>query len=77
MLAKPHQRLTKYPLLLKSILKRTDEPTARDVVSSMVRNQNQLYMNWVNTAVKWSSNLSGHKLTASKGGSKSLKMLEF
>ncbi|XP_013883407.1 pleckstrin homology domain-containing family G member 5 isoform X2 [Austrofundulus limnaeus] len=36
MLAKPHQRLTKYPLLLKSILKRTDEPTARDVVSSMV-----------------------------------------
>lgn len=37
MLAKPHQRLTKYPLLLKSILKKTDDPSARDVVNSMVR----------------------------------------
>ncbi|XP_029012475.1 pleckstrin homology domain-containing family G member 5 isoform X2 [Betta splendens] len=36
MLAKPHQRLTKYPLLLKSILKKTDEPSARDIVLSMV-----------------------------------------
>ncbi|XP_072304936.1 pleckstrin homology domain-containing family G member 5 isoform X2 [Eucyclogobius newberryi] len=36
MLAKPHQRLTKYPLLLKSILKKTDEPGARDIVNSMV-----------------------------------------
>lgn len=37
MVAKPHQRLTKYPLLLKSILKKTDEPAARDVLNSMVR----------------------------------------
>lgn len=37
MLAKPHQRLTKYPLLLKSILKKTDDPTARDTINSMVR----------------------------------------
>ncbi|XP_017274756.1 pleckstrin homology domain-containing family G member 5 isoform X2 [Kryptolebias marmoratus] len=36
MLAKPHQRLTKYPLLLKSILKKTDEQTARDTINSMV-----------------------------------------
>uniref|UniRef100_A0A8C7ZJY4 Pleckstrin homology domain containing, family G (with RhoGef domain) member 5b n=1 Tax=Oryzias sinensis TaxID=183150 RepID=A0A8C7ZJY4_9TELE len=36
MLAKPHQRLTKYPLLLKSVLKKTDELSARDIVSSMV-----------------------------------------
>ncbi|KAM3871643.1 pleckstrin homology domain-containing family G member 5 [Diretmus argenteus] len=36
MLAKPHQRLTKYPLLLKSVLKKTDEPSARDAVISMV-----------------------------------------
>ncbi|XP_056447397.1 pleckstrin homology domain-containing family G member 5 isoform X6 [Gadus chalcogrammus] len=36
MLAKPHQRLTKYPLLLKSILKKTDDTDARDLVSSMV-----------------------------------------
>ncbi|XP_064155305.1 pleckstrin homology domain-containing family G member 5 isoform X2 [Anguilla rostrata] len=36
MLVKPHQRLTKYPLLLKSVLKKTDEPDARDAVSDMV-----------------------------------------
>ncbi|XP_074537836.1 pleckstrin homology domain-containing family G member 5 isoform X2 [Halichoeres trimaculatus] len=36
MLAKPHQRLTKYPLLLKSVLKKTDESSARDIVNSMV-----------------------------------------
>uniref|UniRef100_A0AAV2LZ58 Pleckstrin homology domain-containing family G member 5 n=1 Tax=Knipowitschia caucasica TaxID=637954 RepID=A0AAV2LZ58_KNICA len=36
MLAKPHQRLTKYPLLLKSVLKKTDEPSARDVLNKMV-----------------------------------------
>ncbi|KAM9855777.1 pleckstrin homology domain-containing family G member 5 isoform 2-T2 [Aulostomus maculatus] len=36
MLAKPHQRLTKYPLLLKSVLKKTDEQSARDIVNSMV-----------------------------------------
>ncbi|KAM4571306.1 pleckstrin homology domain-containing family G member 5 isoform 2-T2 [Fundulus diaphanus] len=36
MLAKPHQRLTKYPLLLKSVLKKTDEPSARDTVNSML-----------------------------------------
>ncbi|XP_040008705.1 pleckstrin homology domain-containing family G member 5 isoform X2 [Xiphias gladius] len=36
MLAKPHQRLTKYPLLLKSVLKKTDEPSARDIVNNMV-----------------------------------------
>uniref|UniRef100_A0AAX7VBQ9 Pleckstrin homology domain containing, family G (with RhoGef domain) member 5b n=1 Tax=Astatotilapia calliptera TaxID=8154 RepID=A0AAX7VBQ9_ASTCA len=36
MLAKPHQRLTKYPLLLKILLKKTDEPATRDIVSSMV-----------------------------------------
>ncbi|KAM4737709.1 pleckstrin homology domain-containing family G member 5 isoform 2-T2 [Anableps anableps] len=36
MLAKPHQRLTKYPLLLKSILKKTDEQSARDIVNSML-----------------------------------------
>ncbi|XP_060793389.1 pleckstrin homology domain-containing family G member 5 isoform X4 [Neoarius graeffei] len=36
MLAKPHQRLTKYPLLLKTILKKTDEPAAKDSLLSMV-----------------------------------------
>lgn len=36
MLAKPHQRLTKYPLLLKSVLRKTDEPRAREAVVTMV-----------------------------------------
>lgn len=36
MLAKPHQRLTKYPLLLKSILKKTDLTSARDALNNMV-----------------------------------------
>ncbi|XP_064423779.1 pleckstrin homology domain-containing family G member 5 [Latimeria chalumnae] len=36
MLVKPHQRLTKYPLLLKSILKKTDEPQAREALIAMV-----------------------------------------
>ncbi|XP_076132346.1 pleckstrin homology domain-containing family G member 5 isoform X2 [Alosa pseudoharengus] len=36
MLVKPHQRLTKYPLLLKSILKKTDDPAARDSLNRMV-----------------------------------------
>lgn len=36
MLVKPHQRLTKYPLLLKSVLKKTDDPRARDAVTTMV-----------------------------------------
>ncbi|NXP90360.1 PKHG5 protein, partial [Passerina amoena] len=39
MLVKPHQRLTKYPLLLKSILKKTDDPRARDAITTMVRHQ--------------------------------------
>lgn len=37
MLVKPHQRLTKYPLLLKSVLKKTDDPRARDAITTMVR----------------------------------------
>ncbi|KAF5902069.1 pleckstrin homology domain-containing family G member 5 isoform X1, partial [Clarias magur] len=36
MLVKPHQRLTKYPLLLKTILKKTDEPATKDSLLSMV-----------------------------------------
>ncbi|KAI5609056.1 pleckstrin-likey domain-containing family G member 5-like isoform X4, partial [Silurus asotus] len=36
MLAKPHQRLTKYPLLLKTILKKTDDSAAKASLLSMV-----------------------------------------
>lgn len=39
MLVKPHQRLTKYPLLLKSILKKTDDPRSRDAITTMVRDR--------------------------------------
>lgn len=42
MVAKPHQRLTKYPLLLKSVLKKTDEPSARDALNDMVRMENSV-----------------------------------
>lgn len=37
MLVKPHQRLTKYPLLLKSVLKKTDDQAAREAITRMVR----------------------------------------
>uniref|UniRef100_A0A673HI44 Pleckstrin homology domain-containing family G member 5-like n=1 Tax=Sinocyclocheilus rhinocerous TaxID=307959 RepID=A0A673HI44_9TELE len=36
MLAKPHQRLTKYPLLLKTILKKTDDQTSKEALNNMV-----------------------------------------
>ncbi|XP_056306018.1 pleckstrin homology domain-containing family G member 5 isoform X2 [Danio aesculapii] len=36
MLVKPHQRLTKYPLLLKTILKKTEDQTSRDALNNMV-----------------------------------------
>ncbi|XP_056588950.1 pleckstrin homology domain-containing family G member 5 isoform X4 [Triplophysa dalaica] len=36
MLAKPHQRLTKYPLLLKTILKKTEGETIKDALNRMV-----------------------------------------
>ncbi|XP_043108412.1 pleckstrin homology domain-containing family G member 5 isoform X2 [Puntigrus tetrazona] len=36
MLVKPHQRLTKYPLLLKSVLKKTDDLPTREALNKMV-----------------------------------------
>ncbi|NXJ80504.1 PKHG5 protein, partial [Trogon melanurus] len=36
MLVKPHQRLTKYPLLLKSVLKKTDDPRTREAITAMI-----------------------------------------
>ncbi|TRY59728.1 hypothetical protein DNTS_002512 [Danionella cerebrum] len=36
MLVKPHQRLTKYPLLLKSVLKKTDDMPTREAINRMV-----------------------------------------
>ena len=37
MQAKPHQRITKYPLLLKAVLKNTPEPEVQQTIRDMVR----------------------------------------
>lgn len=39
LLIKPHQRITKYPLLLQAVLKRSPEARARKALSTMVGGQ--------------------------------------
>ncbi|XP_058711041.1 pleckstrin homology domain-containing family G member 5 [Poecile atricapillus] len=51
MLVKPHQRLTKYPLLLKSILKKTDDPRARDAITAMISSVEH-FINDVNSRMR-------------------------
>ncbi|KAM6191707.1 pleckstrin homology domain-containing family G member 5 [Sarcoramphus papa] len=51
MLVKPHQRLTKYPLLLKSVLKKTDDPRARDAVTAMIGSVER-FINDVNSRMR-------------------------
>ncbi|NXM81167.1 PKHG5 protein, partial [Oenanthe oenanthe] len=51
MLVKPHQRLTKYPLLLKSILKKTDEPRAREAITTMISSVER-FINDVNSRMR-------------------------
>ncbi|KAM7139133.1 pleckstrin homology domain-containing family G member 5 isoform 1-T1 [Macrochelys suwanniensis] len=51
MLVKPHQRLTKYPLLLKSVLKKTDEPCTRDAIITMI-NSVERFINHVNSRMR-------------------------
>ncbi|NXL21116.1 PKHG5 protein, partial [Setophaga kirtlandii] len=51
MLVKPHQRLTKYPLLLKSILKKTDDPRARDAITTMISSVER-FINDVNSRMR-------------------------
>lgn len=36
LLIKPHQRITKYPLLLQAVLKRTPKPQAQEALTAMV-----------------------------------------
>lgn len=38
MQAKPHQRITKYPLLLKAVMKTTQDPHVQHTLRGMVRN---------------------------------------
>ncbi|NXY05010.1 PKHG5 protein, partial [Pteruthius melanotis] len=51
MLVKPHQRLTKYPLLLKSILKKTDDPCTRDAIITMISSVER-FINNVNSRMR-------------------------
>ncbi|KAM7084097.1 LOW QUALITY PROTEIN: pleckstrin homology domain-containing family G member 5 [Ciconia maguari] len=51
MLVKPHQRLTKYPLLLKSVLKKTDDPRTRDAVTAMIGSVEH-FINHVNSRMR-------------------------
>ncbi|XP_018408197.1 PREDICTED: pleckstrin homology domain-containing family G member 5 isoform X2 [Nanorana parkeri] len=51
MLVKPHQRLTKYPLLLKSILKKTDDPQVRESIIAMI-NSVERFINHVNSRMR-------------------------
>ncbi|NWS75775.1 PKHG5 protein, partial [Crotophaga sulcirostris] len=51
MLVKPHQRLTKYPLLLKSVLKKTDDPRARDAITAMIGSVEH-FINHVNSRMR-------------------------
>ncbi|KAK1203726.1 PKHG5 protein, partial [Pygoscelis papua] len=51
MLVKPHQRLTKYPLLLKSVLKKTDDPCARDAITTMIGSVEH-FINHVNSRMR-------------------------
>ncbi|XP_066126679.1 pleckstrin homology domain-containing family G member 5 isoform X3 [Saccopteryx bilineata] len=51
MLAKPHQRLTKYPLLLKSVLRKTDEPRAKEALVTMISSVER-FIHHVNTCMR-------------------------
>ncbi|NXP29289.1 PKHG5 protein, partial [Scytalopus superciliaris] len=51
MLVKPHQRLTKYPLLLKSVLKKTDDPRARDAITTMISSVER-FINDINSRMR-------------------------
>nr|XP_021525574.1 pleckstrin homology domain-containing family G member 5 isoform X1 [Aotus nancymaae] len=51
MLAKPHQRLTKYPLLLKSVLRKTEEPRAKEAVVVMIGSMER-FIHHVNTCMR-------------------------
>ncbi|XP_069466404.1 pleckstrin homology domain-containing family G member 5 isoform X2 [Ambystoma mexicanum] len=51
MLVKPHQRLTKYPLLLKSVLKKTDDSQVREAIIIMI-NSVERFINHVNSRMR-------------------------
>lgn len=51
MLMRPHQRITKYSLLLKAILKRTEDPATREALNNMVSSVEHFLQN-INTQMQ-------------------------
>ncbi|XP_029436682.1 pleckstrin homology domain-containing family G member 6 [Rhinatrema bivittatum] len=51
MLMKPHQRITKYPLLLKAILKRTEDSQGRDALTSMISSV-EMFLQYINAQMQ-------------------------
>ncbi|XP_074050531.1 pleckstrin homology domain-containing family G member 6 isoform X2 [Macrotis lagotis] len=51
LLIKPHQRITKYPLLLQAVLKKTPEPQTQDVLSSMISSV-EAFLHHINSQVR-------------------------
>uniref|UniRef100_A0A4X2LG76 Pleckstrin homology and RhoGEF domain containing G6 n=1 Tax=Vombatus ursinus TaxID=29139 RepID=A0A4X2LG76_VOMUR len=51
LLIKPHQRITKYPLLLQAVLKKTPEPQAQDVLSAMISSV-EAFLHHINSQVR-------------------------
>ncbi|KAM8980565.1 pleckstrin homology domain-containing family G member 6 isoform X1 [Sarcophilus harrisii] len=51
LLIKPHQRITKYPLLLQAVLRKTPEPQVQDALSSMVSSV-EAFLHHINSQVR-------------------------
>ncbi|XP_068962176.1 pleckstrin homology domain-containing family G member 6 isoform X2 [Petaurus breviceps papuanus] len=51
LLIKPHQRITKYPLLLQAVLKKTPEPQVQDVLNAMISSV-EAFLHHINSQVR-------------------------
>ncbi|MGH0136891.1 UNVERIFIED_CONTAM: hypothetical protein FKN15_019568 [Acipenser sinensis] len=73
MLARPHQRITKYPLMLKSILKRTEVSATRDSLVSMVSSV-ESFLHHINSLLQHKEELQ--KLSVAAGRIEGYEVLE-
>ncbi|MBN3287631.1 PKHG5 protein, partial [Polyodon spathula] len=73
MLARPHQRITKYPLMLKSILKRAEGSTTRDSLVSMVSSV-ESFLHHINSLLQYREELQ--KLSVAAGRIEGYEVLE-
>ncbi|MGH0124017.1 UNVERIFIED_CONTAM: hypothetical protein FKN15_015706 [Acipenser sinensis] len=73
MLARPHQRITKYPLMLKSILKRTEASATRDSLVSMVSSV-ESFLHHINSLLQHKEELQ--KLSVAAGRIEGYEVLE-